>query len=290
MNRFPMLRLARPLSQSQNRALVQNLLHSTSVSPIKIQFSGDQRRNFNSSSKKEAGEAVAEINVAAVAGNDNKEGENNTLRQIIGKYGWYPLGGLLTAAALSKEILFVGPELLILGTTSAVMTTIYMAVQEPIGEAINKEIEAENEAKRDGCEFAYQWEKMTMEKWEAETQRPALYKEWMDSYIKTGEAMKEAAERKQRLDLYASTQHKLDQLLASEKALLDAVQTRVFTDIMTEVCDQVQNDKKIQNAAIDAAIASIGTDGTDQTDLVQGLLKDIVAKKLAAAEKQEGGK
>jgi len=252
-----------------------NKLFSTLLNSAKMGASEDQRRSISTS---------VPLTAAITLKEEEKEPELQTFKDVVSKYGMYPLAGLLTVAAISKEVYFLGPETLLLGNFCLTFFAGYVLAAEAANAHFDKERKQYNAVVDDMLE-------LQSAMWESRIeicQSRLKFADYLE-HVKTKEvesmrALSKAASLTARHQAQTAMLKKLRSIQDEESEAERARVAALSNDAADTVEQQfLASDPKVKNAMIENAIASFVDEKPPHEDPVKKLFEDFLKARAPKA-------
>jgi len=187
-----------------------------------------------------------------------KENPQLTFREIVKKYGFYPLAGLATITLLSKEIIPLNEEFLLLLNFAAVLTTLHVAIGDSAWTAINEAIRKEKQKMWDWDQFKIDLVEEKITDVKTRLQLPEVYEEYVREYADAAKELNQFELVKPKHEFRAATLKRLQDILNKEQDASASAKKKLLQDVLAHVRGQVQSRAELRTATIDNAIANLG--------------------------------
>jgi len=199
---------------------------------------------------------------------------------ILREYGIYPLAGLATVAAISKEFVFLNEEfLLALNFWGIVMLgTVYAS--GPLTEFLaSKRIER--------YKRLWGWDDLSLDRLEAEIREkqmllsaPEIYKEYIDEFNQAHAAMAVYERVKPRHEARAAMLKRLNEIKVAEEERGKAERETILKNSLEFVKSKFLGDAALRKQSVNAAIANLGQPSSkEEQDTVVQLYNDFLKSK-----------
>ncbi len=205
------------------------------------------------------------------------------LREQISKYGVYPFVGLGGFALVSKEIIMLNTEFLVLSNFLLLGSIAYIQFSGKVGEFVQNERVKVVKDIQNNIQFRQDVAVAQLDMCKAATNAPKVVTEIYDAFLEANAAAAKARDLKARAAFREQIMQRLTSLKQQEDEATEQKREAVRSETLASVLEAVKS-QKVKSAVLDEAIAMVGAreDKTGTFAAINSLLQDTVKKAQSA--------
>ena len=212
----------------------------------------------------------------------------STVTDYVNRYGgWYPLIGLGAVIALSKELLVLNEEFLMVSNFAAFIFISWLAVGDTVNDMVKDKAEAIRKNHDDVSDLYIDSLQAVIKAGENSLATLPLMRQLKSEYGTLGQQVTRAKELKARAAAREAVLQRLNQVYQKEQNEKAKYLAAVYDNAYQQVQERLQGMSAADKSKmIDSAIAMIGGGGEEAEDPVARIYQDVLSNRQSGQSAQ----